>query len=74
MSKWIPGGLVERYGLRACPRSAECRSGCVLARQRRSGSEILYTPSTLCEFMSGPRPLGGEVQTVELARSRRGQR
>jgi hypothetical protein len=46
--------LVERFGLRLCPRG--CRGACTLARQRREGDWIIYTPSPDCELMKGPAP------------------
>ena len=50
----IPGGLVEKYGLRSC--IAGCAGPCKKAHVRADGS---VKPAPDCELMNGPPPLPG---------------
>jgi hypothetical protein len=52
----IPGGLVERYGLRACPRG--CAGRCQLATEDARGR---VAPSPDCALMSGAPPMPGRM-------------
>lgn len=56
----IPGGLVARYGLRACPR--HCAGLCKDARGKADGSIVA---SLKCELMTGPRPEPGSMPLLE---------
>lgn len=52
----IPGGLVERFGLRACPRG--CAGRCALATENAKGH---VEPSPKCELMRGDPPEPGRL-------------
>ena len=62
----IPGGLVARYGLRACP--LHCAGRCEVAREGEGGHVSFYDgrgrPFGVCQLMSGPAPRPGEMPSL----------
>jgi len=63
----IPGGLVARYGLRACP--LRCAGRCKVARDGEGGHVNFYDgrgrPFGICQLMSGPAPAPGSMPALD---------
>ena len=63
----IAGGLVAKYGLRACP--LHCAGRCQVAREGEGGRLSHYDgrgkPFGVCQLMNGPAPRAGEVPSLE---------
>lgn len=63
----ISGGLVAKYGLRAC--LLHCAGRCKVAREGEGGHVNFYDgrgrPYGVCQLMAGPAPQPGEMPALD---------